>query len=147
MDPRRPLLFWGGRVGQSTREGPIQGLGHVTTRLHIGLLYPRWREDLLRDEYQELTCKLPLETDLTPALLRLLVQNGWRVPTARLEVCFQSGRQPKADLTIRQMLLLQPELMGEWRASFHFLEMTPDRGALLKTCKQIEQYQMIPKQT
>ena len=114
VDPRRPLLFWGGRVGQSMLDEPTRDLGHATTRLHIALLYPHWREDLLRDRYQELTCNLPLGVDLTSTLLRLLVENGWLVPTVRLELCLQSGRQPTEDLTIRQMLLLQPELMGEW---------------------------------
>ena len=70
IDCRRPLLFWGGRVGQSTPEGPTQGLRHATTRLHVGLLCPRWKEGLWRDKFHELTSKLPLETDLTSALLR-----------------------------------------------------------------------------
>ena len=89
VDPRRPLLFWGGRVGQSMREEPTQGLGHATTRLHIVLLYPHWRDDLFRDRFQELTCNLPLGVDLTSTLLHFLVQNGWLVPTARLEFCLQ----------------------------------------------------------
>ena len=133
IDSRRPLLFWGGRAGQPSREAATIDLGLRATRLHVGLLWPHWREDQCRDEFQEITCRFPLETDVTSALLRLLVQHNWLSPTARLEICLRSGRKPAEACTIRQLLLLQPELMGEWRTSFHFLELTLDHCALVQT--------------
>ena len=85
---------------------------------------------MLRDGHRELTHALPLGVDCTPTLTRFLVHKEWHPPTDLLEFCLQSRRQPTLDETIRQMLLLQPELMGEWATSFRFLRVAPGHWVL-----------------